>query len=179
MKALSLWQPWATLFVHGWKRIETRGWSTQERGLIAIAATASLPPLGREMLQYCDFQNALFHCVPDPGLGVEPRHLPYGAILGVADLTECVQMTEESVEHRREYEPIEDAFGDYRPGRWEWHFRKVTRFPRPIPCKGHQKLWEVRGQAARELAERLEEAAMPPEQATQLALGDPQLSDAA
>jgi hypothetical protein len=38
MKALSLWQPWATLVSIGAKRIETRSWPTKYRGPLAIHA---------------------------------------------------------------------------------------------------------------------------------------------
>lgn len=36
MKALTLWQPWATLVAMEVKKIETRCWSTKYRGEIAI-----------------------------------------------------------------------------------------------------------------------------------------------
>jgi len=38
MKALSLWQPWASAIALGSKRIETRGWATSYRGPLAIHA---------------------------------------------------------------------------------------------------------------------------------------------
>lgn len=38
MKALTLWQPWATLIVNGDKHIETRGHKTNIRGRVAIHA---------------------------------------------------------------------------------------------------------------------------------------------
>jgi hypothetical protein len=44
MKAISLWQPWATLVAIGAKTIETRGWSTSYRGPIAIHAAKKLIP---------------------------------------------------------------------------------------------------------------------------------------
>ena len=168
MKALSLWQPWATLLINGWKSVETRSWGTPERGLIAIAATATLPAEGRRALELPDFQDALFHC--NPHVGVVPGDLPYGAILGVAKIGDCREMTEERIALRREHEPMEYAFGVYRPGRYEWHIERVTRFVEPIACKGHQKLWTVRGQAAAELEDRLVKAAMPAEEAAQLIL---------
>lgn len=36
MKALSVRQPWAWLIVNGYKDIENRDWSTQQRGRIWI-----------------------------------------------------------------------------------------------------------------------------------------------
>ncbi len=41
MKALTVWQPWATLVAIGAKRIETRSWSTSYRGPLAIHAAAT------------------------------------------------------------------------------------------------------------------------------------------
>jgi hypothetical protein len=38
MKAISLWQTWATPVAIGAKRFETRDWSTKHRGPIAIYA---------------------------------------------------------------------------------------------------------------------------------------------
>lgn len=181
MKALSLWQPWATLLINGWKRIETRGWGTSEREWIAIAATATLPPEGRRALEKDAFQEALFHCTKRAGgYGLRPKvrpdELPYGAILGVARLGDCREMTEERIAQRRELEPMEYAFGDYEPGRFEWHIDRVTQFIEPIPCKGHQKLWTVRGRVGEELEGRLVKAAMSPEEAARLALPSEQLA---
>ncbi len=55
MKALSLWQPWASLIALGVKTIETRSWATNYRGPLAIHAglrrpeMMHLPPLrGRD-----------------------------------------------------------------------------------------------------------------------------------
>ena len=38
MKALTIWQPWASLLVSGQKKYETRSWATTYRGPIAIHA---------------------------------------------------------------------------------------------------------------------------------------------
>lgn len=44
MKALTIWQPWASLLACGGKRFETRSWATSYRGPIAIhAATIKIP----------------------------------------------------------------------------------------------------------------------------------------
>ena len=44
MKALTLYQPWASLVALGVKTIETRSWSTPYRGPLAIHAGAKRPP---------------------------------------------------------------------------------------------------------------------------------------
>lgn len=46
MKALTLWQPWASLIALGVKTIETRSWSTSYRGPLAIHAAAKRPDVG-------------------------------------------------------------------------------------------------------------------------------------
>lgn len=55
MKAVSLWEPWATLVRLKIKRIETRGWSTSYRGPLAIHATKHVhtEPVG-DWLAYRD-----------------------------------------------------------------------------------------------------------------------------
>lgn len=49
MKALTLWQPWASLIAVGAKTIETRGWATNYRGPLAIHAAKRRPDV--EMLE--------------------------------------------------------------------------------------------------------------------------------
>ncbi len=43
MKAITLWQPWASLLACGAKIYETRSWATNYRGPIAIHAAAKHP----------------------------------------------------------------------------------------------------------------------------------------
>ena len=37
MKALTIWQPWASLLVSGQKKYETRSWATAYRGIVGKA----------------------------------------------------------------------------------------------------------------------------------------------
>lgn len=60
MKALSIWQPWATLIMTGHKRIETRGWAAPYsiRGQrIAIAATKTIRTEQRHAAQEPHFRE--------------------------------------------------------------------------------------------------------------------------
>ena len=43
MKAITIWQPWASLIACGAKKYETRSWPTKYRGPIAIHAAAKDP----------------------------------------------------------------------------------------------------------------------------------------
>ena len=53
MKALSLWQPWASLIAAGVKKVETRHWPTAYRGPIAIHAAKRLESDCGEELEGC------------------------------------------------------------------------------------------------------------------------------
>lgn len=73
MKALSLWQPWASLIAVGHKTIETRSWTTSYRGPLAITATKRAP-------LYAERVGDIY-CYPlgDYERGGRPSSLPWEA----------------------------------------------------------------------------------------------------
>lgn len=145
MKALTLWQPWASLVALGEKRIETRCWQTSYRGELAIHAAAKLPPrwLGASMHgnefrnELADVLNVARDHTGRAGVDVAIRDLPYGAILAIARLVSI----EETDRVRDELNRRERVFGNYESGRYAWHLRLVQRFDTPIPAKGNRMLW--------------------------------------
>lgn len=147
MKALPLWQPWASLVIHGRKRIETRHWSAPTRLIgkrIAIHATktkaelwvAGTQPFHRVLRELRDEGVNLF----DPN---DPTELPLGAILGTVVLVCCDRMTDGRITATRELNPDEYAFGLYRPGRYAWTLGDPRPLPRPVPFKGSQGMFDV------------------------------------
>ena len=140
MKALTLWQPWASLIALGEKRIETRCWQTSYRGELAIHAAAKLPPrwLGASM-HGNDFRNELADVLNVRWDHVDPalRNLPFGAIVGIARLV-SIESTERVRDILCERELL---FGNYEDGRYAWHLALVKRFDTPIPAKGNRLLW--------------------------------------
>jgi hypothetical protein len=138
MKLISMWEPWATLYVLGLKRIETRSWGTSYSGWVAIHSTKgglSRAAL-RETLSEPEFSTA-FH-------GICARFTP-GHIIGAVNLIAC-HPTE-----RRDWipgvfevfpeldTPRERAFGDYSEGRYGLVADiNPFRLPRPIPFTGRQ-----------------------------------------
>jgi activating signal cointegrator 1 len=109
MKALTIYQPWATLIVHGFKYYETRSWQTQVRGRIAIHA-------GRRVLK-----DAATLCEMEPFRSLLARagygnfkSLPLGAVVGTAVLENCIPA------NGLEIESVERSLADFRPGRWAW-----------------------------------------------------------
>ena len=77
MKALTLWQPWASL-VGPAKTIETRGWYTNYRGPIAIHA-ANTNVGFRVVKADSDLQNLVIAT-----LGPDWRSLPLGSVIATA-----------------------------------------------------------------------------------------------
>lgn len=162
MKAISLWQPWATLVVTGAKRFETRSWPTPYRGPLLIHA-AKKRNGNLDQLQHCDpFAAALHDHLP----------LPYGCIVGVVQLVDCwgverlrradanrskeldeqIAKTLKFAGHkdavindalRPMLSGVELAFGDYSPGRFAWVLDRAEAFETPIPFAGAQGFFTV------------------------------------
>ena len=130
MKLISMWEPWATLYVLGQKRIETRGWATYHKGWIAVHATKG--GLSRaEMEETCGepyFREAL--------RGVGPFH--HGCIIGLVRLVDCYSTGRVFNAYPELDTPKERAFGDYEPGRFGLVAGEAIRIPEPIPWKSRQ-----------------------------------------
>jgi hypothetical protein len=129
MKAIYLWQPWATLMAIEAKRNETRHWSTSFRGRLAIHAAKRDTSELRALIAQEPFRSVLaragYLCWDD---------LPLGAVVATAELA-GVARTERVV---RDTNVIELAFGDYTTGRYAWLFTDVLRPLSPIPARGAQ-----------------------------------------
>jgi hypothetical protein len=139
VKALPLWQPWASLVEVGAKRIETRHWPAPAALLgqrIAIHATktpAHLAIGGTE-----PFRSALVNAYPQMVSG-----LPLGAIIATVVLDRCTQITADAADELERRNPAEYVFGNYEPGRFAWVLRDVVRLAEPVPFKGSQGIFDV------------------------------------
>ncbi len=169
MKALSVWQPWASLLpatLNGArvKQFETRGWATRYRGPIAIHAAAKSP---RWVVAHdYDGLPAATLAAMGKALGIFPGDfgdrmfdkLPRGAIIATAELVECWEITgndgrgeayihldaETARDGRARFRIVhgyEYRFGDWSPGRYAWQLEDMKLLPTPIPAKGAQGLW--------------------------------------
>jgi hypothetical protein len=128
MKALTLTQPYASLVAWGDKKIETRSWSTQYRGELAIHAARTFPAMARKLCDREPFRSVL---------GCSPEELPLGAILAICRLTECFPITPDNLPPEPEL-----SFGIYSPGRYAWVLEDVHMLPRPVLARGRLGLWE-------------------------------------
>lgn len=166
MKGLSLWQPWATLVAVGAKKIETRSWSTSHRGLLAIHATKGFSNENRLLAYNSEpFASTLIMAGYNVRGALKSNFLPLGAIVAVCDLIECVQVKAQPQLHTSfalvGYPPAlppgepELSFGDYTPGRYAWILANIRRLENPVPCGGHQQLWDVPAAIAAQIEAQL------------------------
>ncbi|HBV97751.1 MAG: hypothetical protein JL50_03085 [Peptococcaceae bacterium BICA1-7] len=151
MKALTLYQPWASLVSIGAKRIETRSWATRYRGPLAIHAAKVFPKWARELCSRITFSEVLFS--PEKHCYTSSLDLPFGAIVATCILAECCRIGEDGlyrldsnqIDPPKWFAPLpgypEICFGDYTPGRFAWLFKDMQPLPEPIPASGHQGLW--------------------------------------
>lgn len=135
MKAISLWQPWASLVSLGIKKIETRSWRTNYRGPLAIHASKRF---WREDRQVARDYPAFAEALNDAGFKV--ADLPLGCVIAVCEIVDCVPTESMSFDLGRAYK--EKPFGDYSPGRFAWILDNVRPLKEPIPAKGALGLWE-------------------------------------
>lgn len=149
MKAITLYQPWASLLACSAKKYETRSWATNYRGPIAIHAGLKNPykvlkgTCSTIVFPMCD------------ALGIEKNKeglstLLRGYIIATAELTGCHEMMKSPILGTGfftqgsfcEITGNELLFGDWTPGRYAWEFANMKMLPEPIPARGYQRLWE-------------------------------------
>jgi activating signal cointegrator 1 len=132
MKALSLWQPWASLIALGAKQWETRSWYMKHRGPLAIHAAQKW---NGELFQ----MGAVLLYAAGSGLYQEPDRLPRGAVLCIVEPEICLP-TEKAIKDGL-ISDAERMFGDYRPGRFCTRLKLVKVFETPIAARGGQLIW--------------------------------------
>lgn len=140
LRAISLWQPWATGMALGLKGNETRGFATKHRGEIAIHAAKCWKP---EQRAFAEMMRAR---------GILPwDNLPFGAIVAVVDIS-AVWPTGPNV-HLVCGDEI--AWGDYGPSRYAWATNNLRRLREPVACKGQQGMWALAPEIEAAVRERL------------------------
>ena len=126
IRALSLWQPWASLMAWGFKLHETRHWATRVRGRVAIHAANVLDEEGApQKLSEFAFGPVL------------RDRLPLGAVVAVGYLDDC-RPTEEVV---GSIDQCDWLAGNYEFGRFAFRFNNIQPLVSPITAKGHQGFW--------------------------------------
>lgn len=156
MKAITIWQPWASLLACGAKGYETRSWATSYRGPIAIhAAAIKIPQVLKKCFPMSEWTyhpdhdakklfldtltKAFEDYAPIGDILEYLEELPTGVVIATADLVEC-----HSIFHRSgircTVSQQEIMLGNWDAGRYAWEFANMKTIA-PIPVSGRQGLW--------------------------------------
>jgi hypothetical protein len=152
VKAISLWEPWATLVAIGAKRVETRGWDTNYRGPLAIHAAKKWDSELKRLTMSEPFKSSLVAGGATveslPGLGAIT--LPLGKIVAVCELGGTIKIERQTLwpggflsDQTIPPPQPERSFGDYTPGRYAWLLFNIVRLDEPIPFRGAQGFFDV------------------------------------
>lgn len=177
MKALTIWQPWASLLADGEKRFETRSWATSYRGPIAIhAAAISVPGVLKKTFPHgeleghpdCQARRVLLKSLSEAFKDYAPiedimgfmGELPIGEVIAAAELVGCHRIVLHGGRELSVASPgwLETERGIYEPTEQELTFGNWTRgryaweftnmkMIAPTPAKGRQGLWNWEGEA--------------------------------
>ena len=134
MKAISLWQPWASLWVLRIKKDETRSWEFPKwyTGPVAIHAA-------QKRIKLDDIDEYYLEGILK-GLniaGLEFGELPRGKFIGVCDSI----ASDLIIDYQKD--ELEDMLGDWKPGRYAWKPGNMRPLPEPIPFTGRQRIFNV------------------------------------
>ena len=142
MKAISLWEPWASLMMLGAKTIETRSWPTKYRGeLLICAAQGGLS--NRELsilLNEYMFRDAL-KSLSNGDLQISD--LNFGRALCLVDLVDCIPTERMKALSLLHPESVEFQFGNYEDGRFAWITKNLRPLLHPFKMKGGQRIFNI------------------------------------
>jgi hypothetical protein len=168
MKIISLWQPWASLWVAGAKMVETRSWATTYRGPVAVHAAKHWDESLAALCRTEPFKSVLERLGYNDAPMGHRASLPFGKILGSVELVDCLQMVDLAVGENGwtalerhggislvddpRLTPNERAFGRYEKWRWAWVTGSTRRrLAEPIPYRGAQGLRDLPAEIAARL----------------------------
>lgn len=167
MKAITVYQPYASFLAYLIKLYETRPKAISYRGPIAIHA--AVKPVSTVFHEY----GINIHSCPEiyriakEHLPCKLDALPLGCVIATAELVDCVEIYKRGDKHgnipleyadqtwldysrgdgwRDDRQVIGDelVLGDWTPGRYAWEFANMKLLPEPIPVRGQQGLWNWR-----------------------------------
>lgn len=132
IKALSIAQPWAECIVAKGKNVENRSWNTKKRGYIAVHASAAYD---KDRFEYC---------YEDYRLRIDPDSLPYGAIVGFAEIIDVV--TEETLGRKTK---------KWFSGQYGFVLGNIIKLKTPVKAKGSLGFWKLKGKTLDKCLEQL------------------------
>lgn len=144
MKALTIWQPWATLIMAGAKPVEWRGWYCpkwivgQRIAVHAGARPARADEIADIIARIDDEETSLIGEIARPLLlSVHTKSWPLSSILGTAIIGKPVPALEwVRANCKKEFDS--DRIDQHK---FAWPLSKIDRFEPPIPQRGAQGFW--------------------------------------
>jgi len=122
MKALTIKEPWASLIINGYKKYEFRSWKTNYRGKILIHAGLSIE---KDIIKRFESYNLIYK---------------KGAIIGEADLVDCILVDKEFNQKLKSINPIIYERSNH-PQTYAWKLENIKKYDKPINVKGKLGLW--------------------------------------
>jgi len=123
-KAISLWEPWASLMAMGIKTIETRHWATKYRGDLIICSAKK--DIGVKAL------SSLLNSFPKQVSQQLIHNLSYGKALCKVTVTDC-KLTQNITDQEQ------FPYGNFEPNRYGWITENVQVFKEPQEIKRYVK----------------------------------------
>ena len=130
MKVLTIKQPWASLIVNGYKEYEFRSWKINYRGKILIHAGMRLEKDMAERFKQYSLDYTL------------------GAIIGEAELVDCILVDKDFNEELRKINPLVYAKSNHVES-YAWKLTNIKKYDKPIFIKGKLGLWNYEGKNRR------------------------------
>ena len=173
MKAISLWQPWASLIACGEKRYEIRSWAPSRHLIgkrIAIHAAKKVDKslgdwvteiaYGQYGIDLADRLEATHSKTTEPSYGFFGEVvLPIGSVVCTAVLEAAFLLGSPAkgtarpaaevvrTMSNRDFPPCftvpYDDWGDYEQGRWAWLLSDISVINPPAPVRGKQGFFDL------------------------------------
>jgi hypothetical protein len=157
MKALTLHQPYASAIAFGLKEYETRPKKTNHRGLVAIHAGKAFNTDAMGNLTNVPWAKHIQVPLARRYSGVGEADFTKGAIVAIAELTDCILMEPDVIDGVSD---LERSLGHWEPNKYAYKLENVQKLKNPIEVKGKQSFWKIPDDVLEQLGE-LDEITLP------------------
>ena len=137
IKAITVWQPWATLIAEGVKEYETRSWEPMADG-VQIGDVIGIHAAKRAVVEM-ELHHSIIH-INRTSRRIE--ELPLGAMVAVVRLAHVVRTDDYHKIGAAGIGPRELSVGDWSDDRFAWRLEVIRRLHRPVPIEGKQRFWD-------------------------------------
>ena len=124
MKVITLKQPWATLFIAGYKKYEFRSWKTNSRGKILIDAGKSIDKKGMDRVKHLNLEY------------------PTSKILGEVEIIDCLELNSEINKRIIGENPTIYGHKEERTG-YAWVLKNNKKIEDSRIIKGKLGIWNI------------------------------------